>query len=88
MRHARLPAAWHGESLGVAREHHARALPPRVFTKAIVGGEDGRLESNRFWGRYRDIPGIIVSVIQRKSITEPLTIDLNKNTVTETFCQN
>lgn len=49
---SRLPACWHGESLSAAREHHARSLAPRVFTKAIVRGEYGRLESNRFWGRY------------------------------------
>lgn len=50
-RDGRLPGGWHGESLGAAREHHARTLTSRVFTQAIVAGEDRRLESDRFYER-------------------------------------
>lgn len=50
---SRLPACWHGESLSAAREHHARALPPRVFAQAVVAGEDRRLEPDRLYENTR-----------------------------------
>lgn len=54
-----LPGGWYGESLRVAREHHAHALSPRVRAKAKIVGEDWRLESNRFYGTHETLNGTV-----------------------------